>query len=119
MEKVKEGIDLSKRSFLNISLFASFFAMAVATIYPIIRYLWPPKDQSSGNGQALNIPMAELPVGKAKMIRYQGSPAVVIRTGSGVFALSAICTHLGCIVKWEEDNKRLFCPCHAAIFDVN
>jgi cytochrome b6-f complex iron-sulfur subunit len=33
-------------------------------------------------------------------------------------AFSAVCTHLGCIVKWDEKKQQIFCPCHAGVFDV-
>ena len=40
----------------------------------------------------------------------------VIRKNGELFALSAICTHKKCKLKWESD--RLFhCPCHGSTFD--
>ena len=42
-----------------------------------------------------------------------GHPAVVIQPSAGQFiALTAVCTHLGCIVKWEKDQEDFLCPCH-------
>lgn len=32
-------------------------------------------------------------------------------------AMSNICTHLGCRVRWITDRSQFFCPCHNAIFD--
>ena len=32
-------------------------------------------------------------------------------------ALSKICPHLGCLVHWEAQNNRFFCPCHNGVFD--
>ncbi len=40
----------------------------------------------------------------------------VIRTEVGFFALSAVCTHLGCITKWMEDEEAIACPCHGSKF---
>ncbi len=39
----------------------------------------------------------------------------VVRQENGFRALSAICTHLGCIVK--ETQGGFLCPCHGSIFD--
>jgi Rieske Fe-S protein len=36
-----------------------------------------------------------------------------------VVVLSALCTHLNCLVNWDEETRRLVCPCHGAIFDIN
>ena len=33
--------------------------------------------------------------------------------GGALVALSAVCTHLGCIVQWEKDKQGFLCPCHA------
>jgi len=27
------------------------------------------------------------------------------------------CTHLGCMVQWNDNARQFFCPCHAAVFD--
>jgi Rieske Fe-S protein len=32
-------------------------------------------------------------------------------------ALSNVCPHLGCLVHWEAQNDRFFCPCHNGVFD--
>jgi Rieske Fe-S protein len=40
------------------------------------------------------------------------------RSALGIVAYSAVCTHTGCEVSdWEEDTKRLKCPCHDSEFD--
>ena len=33
-----------------------------------------------------------------------------------VFALSTVCTHLGCITLWEESRRQFKCPCHGSGF---
>ncbi len=33
------------------------------------------------------------------------------------YALSAICTHLGCIVNWKSEQNIIACPCHGSKFD--
>jgi Rieske Fe-S protein len=35
-----------------------------------------------------------------------------------VVAISAGCTHLGCIVTWDEDQKIFKCPCHDGRYDA-
>lgn len=43
----------------------------------------------------------------------------VIRDGSRLAAISNICTHLGCGVRWDPDKNDFICPCHNGVFDRN
>ena len=36
--------------------------------------------------------------------------------GEQIVALSAACTHMGCITRWQDDDRRFHCPCHNAVF---
>jgi len=40
----------------------------------------------------------------------------IVRTEVGFFALSAVCTHLGCITRHLEEEDAIFCPCHGSRF---
>ncbi|GLV53467.1 (2Fe-2S) ferredoxin [Dictyobacter sp. S3.2.2.5] len=35
---------------------------------------------------------------------------------ASITALSAACTHMGCIVQWNDADRSFHCPCHSAIF---
>lgn len=37
---------------------------------------------------------------------------------TGLMALVATCTHLGCEVQYYPDKKQWECPCHGSIYDV-
>jgi nitrite reductase/ring-hydroxylating ferredoxin subunit len=43
-----------------------------------------------------------------------GRPIAIVRDAEGVFALSIVCTHLGCLVKQGESGFD--CPCHGSQF---
>jgi thiosulfate dehydrogenase [quinone] large subunit len=65
------------------------------------------------------VKLSKLPVGKSFNFIHsgQGIPSVLLRTKTGVFAYSAICTHEGCTVAYKAKSKKLICPCHGAQFD--
>jgi cytochrome b6-f complex iron-sulfur subunit len=44
--------------------------------------------------------------------------AYVIGTQGGVYALSAVCTHLGCITRYHADERAIACPCHGSRYDL-
>ena len=42
---------------------------------------------------------------------------VLTENGRDYIAMSNICTHLGCRVRWIDNQEQFFCPCHNAAFD--
>lgn len=114
------GRPLARRSFLTVGLtFAGLTTLAgVAT--PVLGYVWPPvRPGGASGGRVLVAATKDLPVGKATFARYNNKPVIVINTPEGVKALSAVCTHLGCIVKWNEQGRFIQCPCHDGRFSTN
>jgi Rieske Fe-S protein len=43
----------------------------------------------------------------------------MIRNNDGIYALIAVCTHLGCTPIWHPDEQRIKCPCHGSNFLVD
>ena len=102
----------SRRTFLGAGLTAMAAVIAGASAYPVWRFLAPRQVERSGAN--VTIPVQEVPEGEAKFFEYAGSAAVLVhQRGGGLVALSAVCTHLGCIVLWEKDRQDFLCPCHA------
>jgi Rieske Fe-S protein len=33
-----------------------------------------------------------------------------------IVAMSAACTHMGCIVQWQDSDRKYHCPCHGGLF---
>jgi thiosulfate dehydrogenase [quinone] large subunit len=63
--------------------------------------------------------LSDVGVGQAATFTApDGRPAVVVRLGaSRVVAYSAVCTHAGCTVGYDDAARLLACPCHGAEFD--
>lgn len=40
----------------------------------------------------------------------------LVRAAEGFFALSAVCTHLGCLTAWDQELGMIKCPCHGSEF---
>jgi Rieske Fe-S protein len=41
---------------------------------------------------------------------------VLTENGRDYVAMSNVCTHLGCRIRWIEDQEQFFCPCHNGVF---
>ncbi len=62
--------------------------------------------------------LPELEPGEGRVVELGGEKLAVHRDGSGdVHAVSAVCTHLGCIVEWNGQEETSDCPCHGSRFD--
>jgi len=57
----------------------------------------------------------DYPVNSVSFLREQ--QVYVVRTAEGFTALSAVCTHLGCITEWRPDDNLIACPCHGSRFN--
>jgi cytochrome b6-f complex iron-sulfur subunit len=47
------------------------------------------------------------------------SNIIIINTGTGFVALTAICTHQGCVVQYNSVSGNLECPCHGSKFLIS
>lgn len=62
----------------------------------------------------------EVQAGTGAVIRVRGEQRAVYRDEAGTLhALSARCTHLGCIVRFNDAEGAWECPCHGSRFDVD
>ncbi len=43
----------------------------------------------------------------------------LVHTSEGFFALSEVCTHLGCLTAWNQELGIIKCPCHGSQFSRN
>jgi cytochrome b6-f complex iron-sulfur subunit len=112
---------VSRRGLLKYALLGfSALATAGGVLTPIVAYLWPPKQASAAEGGAVNVAStADLPAGTGQVFSVYNKPVLVINTPDGYQALSATCTHLGCILFWNQQRQLIACPCHEAYFNTN
>ncbi len=63
--------------------------------------------------------VADVPPGTAVAFTAGAMAGHLVNDGGTLVALSAICTHLGCLLRWEAAEQYFFCPCHGAIFGTD
>lgn len=62
-------------------------------------------------------PASELASGEAAVLQVDGDKLGVYRDEQGsLHAVSAVCTHLGCVVEWNRAERTWDCPCHGSRF---
>jgi len=110
----KSNISLDRRGFIRISSIAALTVGAVG-----LGRLFPKSAGAAVSAGPIKIiEDASLAVGKThNFTSKSGSPAVLFRSKTGVYAYSAVCTHEGCTVQYNSASKNLQCACHGAVFD--
>jgi cytochrome b6-f complex iron-sulfur subunit len=106
----------NRREFLAVAGAGALALAGLGTSVTAVRFLWP---------EVLFEEETRFTVGRPEEIA-QGTLLVlpeqkvfVVHDAEGFFALSATCTHLGCMTRYEKENQRIFCPCHGSQFAVD
>jgi len=109
----------SRKKFLDLFLGAGIFAWLGTMLYPITKFLIPPKAAAIVVNSVEAGELSEFPPNSSKIIRFGRYPVIVVRKKNGDFtALSATCTHLDCTVQYKSDTEQIWCACHNGFYDL-
>jgi Rieske Fe-S protein len=108
-----KGSRFDRRSFLTLLAQGSVAAAVAAVIAQTVRFLsfQPPGSVSS------IVPLGQPDSYPPDSLAYVSEARVYVgHDGGGLYALDAVCPHLGCLVEPHEDGGFV-CPCHDSLFD--
>lgn len=128
---MEEKKKISRQDFLKVGIAAVGVTIGAGIGIPAISYVAGPalkKDQEQNwiqLGAVSKIPLGEPTLFKFKVQTQVGwivdeqeiSVYILTADGREFIALSNICTHLGCRVRWIAAQQEFTCPCHNAAFD--
>jgi len=129
MEEEKD--QLSRRNFLAIATGAIGGLIGIVMAIPAVAYIIGPALQKKTSENWVRLgPTSKVELGNPSLFKAtvqsqtgwivtedEVSVYILTEDGREYIALSNICTHLGCRVRWIADQNQYFCPCHNAIFD--
>jgi cytochrome b6-f complex iron-sulfur subunit len=109
------SLQSSRRGFFHvcIAMMAGIAGFIVA--FPVFSFLRLPKRIHTA--KSIELPLADLKEDQALFFEREGVQVVVIYTNREPKAFDAACTHLGCLVSWDQNAHVFHCPCHGAVFD--
>jgi len=115
----EEQAVVPRRTALRLFLSGSLVTVFTSLVYPILRYLVPPKEAAVTANNAVAGAVGELKPNTAKIFRFGNRPALLVRLASGEYrSMSAVCTHLGCTVQYQPETQQIWCPCHNGRYDM-
>lgn len=130
-EKSTTEVVVTRRNFMSIATWTIGGLIGVGMVIPGIIYIIGPALRKGETQEWIRLgPVSKVEPGtptlfKFKIQRQSGwivneeeiSLYVYTEDGREFIALSNICTHLGCRVRWIVDQTEFFCPCHNATFN--
>ncbi len=109
---------VTRRSLADYLLGAGLAALTGTVLYPLVRYLIPPKVAEVAAGSIVAAKVDELQPNSGKVFLFGNKPAILVHTAQGTYkAFTAVCTHLACTVQFRGDLGHIWCACHDGHYD--
>jgi menaquinol-cytochrome c reductase iron-sulfur subunit len=127
------GKKLTRRSFMSIATWTIGGIIGAGLGIPALVYVLSPAKQRDQDQEWIHLgPVSKVELNmptlfKTTIKKQTGwivneeelSVFVLTENGRDFIAMSNICTHLGCRVRWISDDEQFYCPCHTAVFNIN
>lgn len=122
---------INRRNFLGIATWAIGGLISLGMGIPAIAYIIGPALNRSSSQEWIRLgPTSKVELKTPTLFKFtiqrktgwivneeEVSVYVLTDNGRDFIAMSNICTHLGCRVRWISDREEFFCPCHNGVFD--
>ena len=119
MEKPSAPID-GRRSLLSWLLGGGAFASLASFLYPVIRFIDPPRVAEASVNEVSAGKVGDLKPNSGKIVKFGAKPALLVRVGESEWkAFTAVCTHLNCTVQYQESSRQIWCACHNGMYDLS
>ena len=130
---MNETKKLSRRNFMQAAIWGIGGLIGIGFGVPAVAYVVGPslKSQQTQTWMQLG-PTSKVELGTPTLFTFtvqtqtgwientQETSVYVLSTdGRTYIAMSNICTHLGCHIRWISDQNQFFCPCHNGVFDIS
>jgi cytochrome b6-f complex iron-sulfur subunit len=104
---------MSRKNFLNVAGWFGFISFLVTATLGAIRLMVPRVLYEAPSAFKAGFPEDYI-IGEVNE-KYKDEFRVwIVRDTEGFYALSAICTHLGCTPRWAPSENKFKCPCHGS-----
>ncbi len=121
---------MTRRQFMKAAIAAIGSLIAGAVGLPAVAYIVGPALKKTADewvrlGAISKVELGTPTLFKTVIERQTGwitdqqeiSAYVLTGDGQTYAAMSNVCTHLGCRVRWIPEQEKFFCPCHNGVFD--
>lgn len=108
---------MTRRELLIYTWGAATLALSAASGAALFQFTYPRFRAGEFGGKFFLGPESSMPpIDAPPKAETSGKFWLVNTTDEGVKAIYMVCTHLGCLYKWEPSTVRFECPCHGSKF---
>ena len=115
--KDDDNNDISRASFISTISFGwlAFWAGVGGFSTSLIRMFFPNVSFEPPMDFKIGYP-EDFEIGKVDLRFKKQYNVWIVRDKESIYALSTVCTHLGCTPNWLESDRKFKCPCHGSGF---
>lgn len=113
----EEKSGLNRRELLNYAWLASLGILLVDVAGIGFLFAMPRFKEGEFGGAFAVGRVSNLPPDGAAPANYAKGKFWLTRSEAGVTALYKVCTHLGCLYAWRDQEGKFICPCHGSEFE--
>lgn len=114
-----QGTKMNRREFLNLAWLASLGFITLSMGGVTILFAFPRFEEGEFGGVSTLGPVSDLPPEGAEPVNNASLKLWLTRPPEGVMAIYKVCTHLGCLYGWSDQETKFLCPCHGSQFEYD
>jgi menaquinol-cytochrome c reductase iron-sulfur subunit len=128
---MEEKEQVNRRNFLSFAIWGIGTLISAGMGIPAIAFIIGPAINRSNTQEWIRLgPISKIELRTPTLFKFtiqrksgwivneeEVSVYTLTDNGRDFVAMSNICSHLGCRVRWISEQEQFFCPCHNGIFD--
>ena len=116
----------SRREFIKKALYSVFALLGLGAAFAGLKVLAPAGKQDKELAWFPLLSEDDVPragVRKTELVysvagKERKARVFIVSSAEKLTVLSAVCSHLGCLVNYRRETKEFVCPCHGGKYDI-